>query len=157
LDDRCDVLVVGAGPTGLAAGLFLAERRVRVRIIEKSEGPSTTSRAQVVNPRSLELLDSTGVTEAVLAKSHPIASVRFYENWRQLAEIGFAQIPSRFPMSVIPQAKTEALLAAALEQRGVQVERATIVMQPKRQRRNGGANTRGRNPRRGARSTASCC
>ena len=51
-----DVPVVGAGPTGRAAALFLAERGARVRIIDKAESATTTSRAQVVNPRSLELL-----------------------------------------------------------------------------------------------------
>ena len=50
-----DVLVVGAGPTGLAAALMLAHRRVAVRIIDTAEAPSTTSKALAVNSRTLEV------------------------------------------------------------------------------------------------------
>jgi len=49
-------LIVGAGPTGLSAALFLAEGGVQSRIIDKAPAPSINSRAQVINPRSLELL-----------------------------------------------------------------------------------------------------
>ena len=117
------VLVVGAGPTGLSAALFLHDRGLPVRIVDKSAGPSTTSRAQVVNPRSLELLETTGVTAAIVAESHPIRSVRWYEHWQPLAEIDFETLQSAFQMRVIPQARTEALLTEALAQRGIEVER----------------------------------
>jgi 2-polyprenyl-6-methoxyphenol hydroxylase-like FAD-dependent oxidoreductase len=117
------VLVIGAGPTGLSAALFLHDRGLPVRIVDKSAGPSTTSRAQVVNPRSLELLETTGVTAAIVAESHPIRSVRWYEHWQALAEIDFEPIKSAFDMRVIPQARTEALLTEALAQRGIKVER----------------------------------
>src|SRR6516164_7686723 len=100
------VLVVGAGPTGLSAALFLHDRGLPVRIVDKSSGPSTTSRAQVVNPRSLDLLETTGVTAAIVAESHPIRSVRWYEHWQPLAEIDFEPIKSTFDMRVIPQART---------------------------------------------------
>jgi hypothetical protein len=50
-------LIVGAGPTGLSAALFLADRGIHSRVIDKALGLSTTSRAQVINPRTLELLD----------------------------------------------------------------------------------------------------
>jgi 2-polyprenyl-6-methoxyphenol hydroxylase-like FAD-dependent oxidoreductase len=94
-----------------------------VRIVDKSAGPSTTSRAQVVNPRSLELLETTGVTAAIVAESHPIRSVCWYEHWQPLAEIDFEPLQSTFQMRVIPQARTEALLTEALAQRGIEVER----------------------------------
>jgi 2-polyprenyl-6-methoxyphenol hydroxylase-like FAD-dependent oxidoreductase len=117
------ILIVGAGPTGLSAALFLHDRGLPVRIVDKSAGPSATSRAQVVNPRSLELLEATGVTAAIVAESRPIRSVRWYEHWQPLAEIDFEAIESAFDMRVIPQARTEALLAEALAQRGIKVER----------------------------------
>jgi 2-polyprenyl-6-methoxyphenol hydroxylase-like FAD-dependent oxidoreductase len=53
MDDK--LLIVGAGPTGLAAGLFLAEKGIRSRIIDKASAPVQESRAQVINPRALEL------------------------------------------------------------------------------------------------------
>ncbi len=50
-------LIVGAGPTGLAAALFLASRGVAARIIDSAPAPEKQSRALVVNPRTLELLE----------------------------------------------------------------------------------------------------
>ncbi len=123
LSDHAEVLIIGAGPTGLAAALFLAERGVRARLVDKSEAPSTTSRAQVVNPRSLEVLQQAGVTDRILSESHPIGSVRFYEGWKDLSQLDFADIASPFAMSVLPQARTEALLAEALNRYGIVAER----------------------------------
>ena len=82
-----------------------------------------TSRAQVVNPRALELLEPTGVTAVILAEGRPVRGVRFYEGWRFLADLDFTDLPSRFAMTVLPQARTEALLADALAARGIAVER----------------------------------
>jgi 2-polyprenyl-6-methoxyphenol hydroxylase-like FAD-dependent oxidoreductase len=73
------VLIVGAGPTSLSAILFPHDLLLPVRIVDKTAGPRTTSRAQVVNPRLLELL--IGATA--------IRSVRWYEHWQPLAEIDF--------------------------------------------------------------------
>ena len=117
------ILIVGAGPTGLSAALFLHDRGLPVRIVDKSAGPSTTSRAQVVNPRSLELLETTGVTATIVAESHLVRGVRWYEHWQPLAEVDFGTIESAFQMRVILQARTEELLTEALAQRGVRVER----------------------------------
>ena len=49
-----DVLIIGAGPTGLALALFLTRMDVRVRIIDKTDAPGTTSRATVLHARTLE-------------------------------------------------------------------------------------------------------
>ena len=72
-----DVLIVGAGPTGLAAALFLAERGVPVRLVDQASAPAVTSRAQVINPRSLELLEASGVAAAIGREARPVQGVRF--------------------------------------------------------------------------------
>jgi 2-polyprenyl-6-methoxyphenol hydroxylase-like FAD-dependent oxidoreductase len=120
-------LIVGAGPTGLAAALFLAEGGVQCRVVDKAHAPSVNSRAQVINPRSLELLQQTGVTDAILREARPIQRVAFYEDWRPLAELAVARAHADFPMVVLPQARTEALLADALAARGVVPERGTAL------------------------------
>jgi 2-polyprenyl-6-methoxyphenol hydroxylase-like FAD-dependent oxidoreductase len=116
-------LIIGAGPTGLSAALFLSERGIRSRIVDKALEPSSTSRAQVVNPRSLELLEASGVSDIILAESRAIKGVQFYEDWRLLAKLEFAKLPSRYAMRVIPQARTEAILIEALKNRGLAAER----------------------------------
>ena len=53
-DYDTDVLIVGAGPTGLALALWLARLGIRIRIIDKTAAPGTTSRALGVQARTLE-------------------------------------------------------------------------------------------------------
>lgn len=118
------VLIAGAGPTGLAAALFLARRGVSVRVVAASAGPTTTSNALAVNPRSLDLLAPTGVSDRIRAEGRRIDTIRvaregritatFRPNWDRIA-------PGR-PMTVLPQARTEALLAEALAGLGVRPE-----------------------------------
>jgi 2-polyprenyl-6-methoxyphenol hydroxylase-like FAD-dependent oxidoreductase len=63
------VLIVGAGPVGLAAALELARLRYPVQIIEKNTEPSTHSKAFGINARTLELLEPSGLTESSLQKA----------------------------------------------------------------------------------------
>jgi 2-polyprenyl-6-methoxyphenol hydroxylase-like FAD-dependent oxidoreductase len=119
------VLVAGAGPTGLAAALFLTLRGLPVRLIERAEAPRSTSRALVVNPRSLELLESTAVTARMLAAGRPLLRVRFYQQWRPLAQIEFGRAHPRYAMLVLSQARSEQFLAEALAELGVIAERGT--------------------------------
>jgi 2-polyprenyl-6-methoxyphenol hydroxylase-like FAD-dependent oxidoreductase len=65
--EHWQVLVVGAGPAGLVAGITLARYGVRVLIVDKRDGGSTLSRALVVSTRSMELLRAWGLEEAVRA------------------------------------------------------------------------------------------
>ncbi|QQD77197.1 FAD-dependent monooxygenase [Curtobacterium sp. YC1] len=63
-----DVLVIGAGPTGLTLACDLARRGVRVRVIERFAAPSVASRGKGLQPRSLEVLDDLGVADTVLTR-----------------------------------------------------------------------------------------
>ena len=72
------VLIVGAGPTGLAAALFLTELGVAVRIVDQAPEPDLMSRALVVNPRSLELLKKSGITAELLQQGRPLLGAQFH-------------------------------------------------------------------------------
>ncbi|MEU4181508.1 FAD-dependent monooxygenase [Streptomyces sp. NPDC026589] len=73
-----DVLIVGAGPTGLVLACDLARRGAAVRIVDRSPAPPRTSRAKGPNPRSLEILDDLGVVEEVLAAgSAPLPMLKY--------------------------------------------------------------------------------
>lgn len=81
-----DVLIVGAGPTGLVLACDLARRGAAVRIVDRSPAPPRTSRAKGPNPRSLEILDDLGVAEEVLAAGSAPLPMLKYRDRRPVAE-----------------------------------------------------------------------
>ncbi|WP_435886973.1 FAD-dependent monooxygenase [Streptomyces parvus] len=77
-NELADVLVVGAGPTGLVLACDLARRGAAVRIVDRSPAPPRTSRAKGPNARSLEILDDLGVADEVLAAgSDPLPMLKY--------------------------------------------------------------------------------
>jgi glycine/D-amino acid oxidase-like deaminating enzyme len=74
-DSNSDVLIVGAGPTGLVLALWLTRLGVRVRIIDKTSEPGTTSRALAVQARTLELYRQVGLADAVVARGRKMTAV----------------------------------------------------------------------------------
>ncbi|MFJ6023691.1 FAD-dependent oxidoreductase [Brevundimonas sp. NPDC092305] len=119
------VLIVGAGPTGLAAALFLTRRGVPVRVIDAGAEPTRTSKALGVNPRTLNLLEDTGVTAAIEAEAQAMRALRLHRRGKPLATLGidWAAMGAEHRMVILPQARTEALLTVALAALGVSVER----------------------------------
>lgn len=118
------VLIVGAGPTGLAAALFLARRGVAVRVVDAAAGPAATSRAMAVNPRTLDLLQPTGVSDRILAEGRRIGTIRIADQGRTTAALrpNWDRIAPGRPMTILPQARTETLLFEALAALGVRPE-----------------------------------
>ncbi|MFD0420426.1 FAD-dependent monooxygenase [Streptomyces parvus] len=77
-NDLADVLIVGAGPTGLVLACDLVRRGAAVRIVDRSLAPPRTSRAKGPNARSLEILDDLGVADEVLAAgSAPLPMLKY--------------------------------------------------------------------------------
>ena len=95
------------------------------RIFDAAPAPSKTSRALAINPRTRSILRGTGVDEAILAEGRPIDVLRVHQDGRQQAriEIDWRGMGAGHPLIALPQARTEALLTAALAARGVAVER----------------------------------
>lgn len=122
-----DVLIVGAGPTGLAAALFLTRRGVPVRIIDQAAVPAQHSKALAVNPRTLDLLEPTGVSARMLAEGRPVHHGRFYEDWKLVADLDIGHVHPRYALTVLSQARSEALLAEALAAVGVHAEREVML------------------------------
>jgi 2-polyprenyl-6-methoxyphenol hydroxylase-like FAD-dependent oxidoreductase len=123
-------LIVGAGPVGLGAALFLARLGQATRIVEMRGEPSRESRALAVNPRTLDLLEPVGVTPRMLELGLPIHGARMYRKGRVLVALSFAGIHPRYPfMLALSQATTERLLARALEEAGGQVERGVRLVE----------------------------
>lgn len=123
-EDEMRILIVGAGPTGLAAALFLAERGLSARVVDRRVQPTTRSKAFGVNPRSLSLLSGTGAAEEMLARGRRLTHVSLWRESRRIARLDLRRGGGPHPfMLVLPQAESEAILESALAKRGVLVER----------------------------------
>lgn len=122
-DLSTDVLIVGAGPTGLMLGIELARREVPCRVVERLPEPLEWDRATVVHSRTLEIFEATGTAEAFLNCGHPITSVGFFDQGERVGALQLGGIDSRFPFDLnIPEQRTERILTAQLERHGVRVE-----------------------------------
>ena len=116
-------LIVGAGPVGLGAALFLAKQGLIARVVEMRDKPSKESKALAVNPRTLDLLETTGITRQMLGLGLPIRGVCFRRQTRVVGSLSFTGIHRKYPfMLALSQATTERLLAEALEAAGGRVE-----------------------------------
>jgi len=126
---RTEVLVVGAGPVGLALAAELARRGVHPRIIDQSIGPSITSKAIAIQPRTLEIFRRLGIVDEVLARGYVVGAGNFYSKGRTLARVEFGQLDSPYGFIVdLPQNETEEILLEHLARHGIAVERGTRLL-----------------------------
>jgi 2-polyprenyl-6-methoxyphenol hydroxylase-like FAD-dependent oxidoreductase len=127
-----DVLIVGAGPTGLVLALWLTRLGVRVRIIDKTAEPGTTSRAVAVQARTLEFYRQVGLADAVVKQGRKTIAANLWVAGKRathavLGEMGEGLSP--YPYALIyPQDEHEQLLVERLNEAGVQIERRTELM-----------------------------
>src|SRR6266436_1837851 len=126
---QTDVLIIGAGPTGLVLALWLTRLGVRVRIFDKTAEPGTTSRALAVQARTLELYQQLDLTEAVVARGHRVPAVNLWVKGEAAARLPFESVGSGltpYPfLHIFPQDQHERLLIERLEALDVTVERQT--------------------------------
>jgi len=124
-----DVLIVGAGPTGLVLALWLTRLGVRVRIVDKTGEPGTTSRALAVQARTLELYQQIGLADAVMERGQKVVAAHLWVAGRKVTRAVFGAMGeglSPFPFALVfPQDEHERLLIDRLAAVGVQVERRT--------------------------------
>ncbi|SNX63565.1 2-polyprenyl-6-methoxyphenol hydroxylase-like FAD-dependent oxidoreductase [Streptomyces sp. TLI_55] len=122
-----DVLIVGAGPTGLALGIDLARRGVAALVVEKADALFPGSRGKGIQPRTMEVFDDLGVRDAIRAAggTYPVGMI-----WQDGERVGEHQMfepaeatedsPYNEPW-MVPQWRTQEILAARLAELGGEV------------------------------------
>ncbi len=124
---KVDLLVVGAGPTGLVAAIEALRHGLSVRVVDQAERRSPHSKALVLHARSLEVLDDLGCIDAVLAAGRPFVALNVLAPGRTLGRIEFSRLDwggAPYPMWLtIPQSETERCLEERLVALGGRVER----------------------------------
>src|SRR5260370_7568432 len=122
-----EVLIVGAGPTGLVLALWLVRLGIRVRIIDKADQPGTTSRALAVQSRTLEFYRQLGIADDVVEAGLPLTAVNLWALGRRAAHLDLERLGadrSPFPYGLIyPQAEHDRFLIDRLQDLDGHVER----------------------------------
>ncbi|MFJ5776822.1 FAD-dependent oxidoreductase [Streptomyces sp. NPDC093094] len=120
-----DVLIVGAGPTGLALGIDLARRGVAALVVEKADKLFPGSRGKGIQPRTMEVFEDLGVLEEIRAAggTYPVGMI--WQDGRQLGEHHMAD-PAESddgPLGpwMVPQWRTQEILLSRLEELGGRV------------------------------------
>lgn len=128
-----DILIVGAGPTGLTLACELAVRGVPFQLVDAVEGPFPGSRAKGVQPRSLEVFDRLGIVEEIVNAGQADLPYRQYTNDGRFRDVPRTVPDARsdvpWPVSLlIPQWRTEAALRDRLKALGNDVEYGTTLV-----------------------------
>ncbi len=121
-----DLLITGAGPTGLTLACEARRHGLSVRIIDLREAASIYSKAQIVHARTLEMLDDMGIAERFQEQGIPLHSFNVFDSGahKRLVHLVIAGLDSKFDgILSISQHHTEVLLAERLTELGVEVER----------------------------------
>ncbi|MGW0191135.1 FAD-dependent monooxygenase [Streptomyces sp. NPDC003362] len=125
MSDRadCDVLIVGGGPVGLVTGCELLQRGVRVRLVDAERRFTRHSRANVLWPRIMELLDRIDVTRRLTGRGHPVSGVGYFSQGRRIGDVPMDGIPTRYPFAlVISQNTVEEVLRERFAELGGTIE-----------------------------------
>src|SRR5262245_45933257 len=121
-----DVLIVGAGPTGLMLANQLARRGVRPLIIDRHSGPAQQSRAMAVQARTMEIYSKMGIIEKALGQGARATAANMWANGRWTARIPVGDIGksfSPFPfVLMLGQDDNELIMGEKLREFGVSIE-----------------------------------
>ena len=124
---RTEVLVVGAGPVGLAVAASLAGHGHDVMVVDQQETGANTSRAAVVHARTLEMLERIGVSKRLAGLGIHARQFSIRDGDRELVPVRFDGLPTEYPYTLmVPQNITEQVLLDRLEELGGSVHRPYV-------------------------------
>lgn len=123
-----DVLIVGAGPTGLALATTLARAGISPVIVDRLAAAQNTSRAAVIHAHTLEELEPLGISQDLVQAGIRLRHFSMRDRDQVLARLDFDWLPSRYAcLLMLPQDRTEAILRAALGKARASVRWGTTV------------------------------
>ncbi|MFB7664992.1 FAD-dependent monooxygenase [Kitasatospora sp. NPDC056138] len=124
LPESTDVVIVGAGPAGLALAVALADQQVDFVLLDRQAEGANTSRASMLHARTLEVLEEFGVTERLVSRGLALKGFALHGPRRPLVELSFAGLPTAHPyILMLPQNDSEEILATRLRELGGTVRR----------------------------------
>src|SRR5215211_6519025 len=127
LPDRTEVLVVGAGPVGLAVAASLTGHGRDVTVVDRQATGANTSRAAVVHARTLEMLERIGISKRLAGLGIKARQFSIRDRDRELVPVRFDRLPTKYPYTLmVPQNITEQVLLDRLEELGRKVHRPYI-------------------------------
>ncbi|TDU89818.1 2-polyprenyl-6-methoxyphenol hydroxylase-like FAD-dependent oxidoreductase [Kribbella voronezhensis] len=127
IPEHTEVLVVGAGPVGLAVAVSLAGHGREVAVVDRQAAGANTSRASVIHPRTLEMLEQLGVAKRLTELGRHVEQFNIADADRTLVPIRFDHLPTDYPyVLMIPQSTTEQVLLERLEELGGKVHRPYV-------------------------------
>jgi 2-polyprenyl-6-methoxyphenol hydroxylase-like FAD-dependent oxidoreductase len=127
LPDRTEVLVVGAGPVGLAVAASLAGHGHDVTVVDRQATGANTSRAAVVHARTLEMLERIGVSQRLARLGIHAAQFSIRDGDRELVPVRFDRLATEYPYTLmVPQNITEEVLLDRLVELGGKVHRPYV-------------------------------
>ena len=117
-----EVLVVGAGPVGLVAALFLEQHGARVEVVDMHRRTTQHSYALAIHPRTLRVLDEAELSDRLVGAGRKLTKVAYYEGGERRAEIDYSALRSRHPyLLVLRQSLLERAAEEALRDRELTV------------------------------------
>lgn len=118
-----EVLVVGAGPTGLFLALELHKQGIPFRIIDRKEGPSSYSKALGYWPRTLECFETHHLVAELLNRGHRVHQATWFSQKKELGTLKFDLVDSTYPFALmLPQSDLERVMLTRLHALGLFVE-----------------------------------
>ena len=118
-----EIAIIGAGPSGLSMALFLSELGYKPRVFDKKDTISIHSKALGVNPRTLEIMKSFGITDRFLANGRIMSAVNLWKGEQHIFKNDFSKVKSEYPYMLIQaQKESEEILLEELEERKIKVE-----------------------------------
>jgi len=126
MKERTEVLIIGAGPTGLTLAIELQRHGVDFCIIDKNDGPVKTSNALAIQSRTLEILSEMGVLGEVMERGQKLTGMTMFAENDLITHIDFQRMKSPYPFAIgLPQRETEQILDEKLKELQGEIYRKT--------------------------------